>query len=140
MAFQIAASGHRHQVDKAGMPYIQHLMRVAGTVPKDYMVVAILHDYFEDVVSLNPHKNPLEEIPRYVPFLTEEEVYALYLLTRNKELTYSFYIERLEGGGSEMATVVKLADLRDNLDHGTHLTPSLSLRYFNALETLDPSD
>lgn len=141
-AFKIASMGHRNQLDKAGEPYIKHLMRVAGTVPKDCMVVAILHDYFEDVVALDPHKNPLEEIPRYAPFLflTDEEVYALYLLTRTKELTYRFYIERLEGGMSEIATRVKIADINDHLDHGANLEPSLLLRYANALDALDPPD
>lgn len=141
MAFQIAASGHRDQVDKAGEPYIKHLMRVAGTVPKDCMVVAILHDYFEDVVKFSFKESPLVEIERHVPFLTEEESYALYLLTRTESLPYGWYIERIADGASEIAQLVKLADLNDHLDnHGTSLEPSLLLRYANALDVLDPPD
>src|SRR5205823_1026727 len=48
-ALQIAARAHEGQVDKQGLPYILHLLRVMdGVEGLDAKIVAILHDVIED--------------------------------------------------------------------------------------------
>ena len=134
-ALILAYEGHKGQVDKGGKPYIQHLMRVAGSVDPSYMSVAILHDYFEDVVKLSK----LHEIELYLPFLTEDEIFALYLLTRSDEYTYAEYIQRIKDSGSRIAINVKREDLMDHIINGKELTTSLSNRYWAAIDVLNSS-
>ena len=136
-AFLLAYEGHGEQTDKGGEAYIKHLMRVAGTVPKLYMPVAILHDYFEDVMPLSEFRDPLRDMALHLSFLSELEIYALYLLTRPEDVSYAFYIDRLSSGGSHIARTVKIADLKDHLTKGANLTHSMEVRYRKALASLD---
>ena len=139
-AVDLAYEGHRDQVDKSEEPYIKHLMRVTSTLPTEYMSVAILHDYFEDVAKIHE----LHEIELYLPFLDEAEIFALYLLTRPPHLSYSGYIDRIAESDSAIAKEVKRMDLVDHLVWdlvgGGDLPESLAKRYSDALEVIDPSD
>ncbi len=48
-ALQIATDVHIYQVDKAGMPYILHPIRVASKCKtNEEQMVALLHDTIED--------------------------------------------------------------------------------------------
>ena len=51
-AISIALKAHEGQTDKAGMPYIGHVMRVmnAGRT-MDEKIVGVLHDVVEDTQS-----------------------------------------------------------------------------------------
>jgi hypothetical protein len=131
LRFSLSAvlSGYGSQVDKSGAPYIQHLMRVAGSVDEDYLCVALLHDYFEDVYQLNS----VAEMTKVFPFLDKEEILALYFLTRQVGIeTYAEYIHRLAGSKSRAALQVKLADIDDHLSRPTFLSDSLHRRYIDA--------
>jgi (p)ppGpp synthase/HD superfamily hydrolase len=109
-AMVIASVAHMEQQDKGGNPYITHPMRVMNTVAtyRDYelMAVAILHDVYEDT-----DKN----IGHLLDEGFSERVYdALFYLTHRKEQSYEQYIEMISRNRD--ATLVKLADLKDNSD------------------------
>lgn len=108
-----------------GDPYILHPLRVMLLVPKRARVAAVLHDVLEDYGLL-----PSE--------LGATDRAAVELLTRPAGESYEEYILRiLDAGGpeGELARMVKLADLTDNLEQ-TPLHSRLEERYRKALEVL----
>lgn len=128
--------GHAGQVDKAGEPYVSHVIRVAASVPDEYARVALFHDYFEDVVQ----KDDLEvmDIWKEIPELTLEEAVSLFYLTRQKGVNYEDYIRMLSN--FEIAKVVKIADLKDHLRDTSVIPLSLIERYRKALSMLEAED
>ena len=104
----LAIKMHEGQVDKLGKPYIDHLFRVGfrGKSVSE-MKVGILHDIIEDTDMT------LSELKR-TGLLSNEELDAIDHLTRKEGETYFDYINRVSK--NELATKVKLNDLRDNLD------------------------
>lgn len=136
----LAIKMHEGQVDKLGKPYIDHLFRVGfrGKSVSE-MKVGILHDIIEDTDMT------LSELKR-TGLLSNEELDAIDHLTRKEDETYFDYINRVTK--NELATRVKLNDLRDNLDltrfdevKEEHL--SLLNRYLKAYDILRaniPSD
>ena len=110
-AIRVAVDAHAGQLDKAGKPYILHplrvMMSVEGPSHDSARKVAILHDVVED------SEWTLESLDAKFG-LTGEEQAALRLLTHGEHEDYATYIERV--AGSPLATAVKVADLRDNLD------------------------
>jgi (p)ppGpp synthase/HD superfamily hydrolase len=129
-AVEQARHAHYGQVDKAGRPYIEHVLRVAFAVRfqgEDAMVVAVLHDVLEDT--------------DYEPTgLTPEQAVALDAITRREGEKYRDYVTRC--GKNLTARRVKLADLNDNMtaDRMAALPAreqkSLAKRYRDALRTL----
>lgn len=114
-AIALAAQAHVDQVDKAGQPYILHPLRMvmalaATTLPPEKQeaaqIVAVLHDVVEDT----PYT--LEDL-RQAGF-SEQIVTALDCVTRRADESYEEFIERLQD--NELARLVKLADLEDNMD------------------------
>lgn len=104
VAFALAVRVHGGQVDKAGAPYLGHVVRVADAVgPGLVRVVALLHDVVEDGGAT------LDEI---VVSFGHEVGWAVDALTRLRGETYEAYIERC--AADALARVVKLADLADN--------------------------
>jgi (p)ppGpp synthase/HD superfamily hydrolase len=109
-ALKHAAIAHAGQVDKCGKPYILHSIAVAEAIestewvfsadPEDAVVVACLHDAWEDTAYRLP---PLPRV----------QMKALCALTHPTSETYSHYIRRV--CSNEIACVVKLADLAHNL-------------------------
>lgn len=103
---------HGGQVDKRGVPYVMHLASVAGFISRDLhetplrLCAAWLHDAYED-----GNLFPDELLVNYqVPIEVDELV---KVLTRREGEKYLEYIDRVSE--SKDATVVKLADLRDNM-------------------------
>jgi len=95
--------------DKAGQAYEQHLMRVAsacGNGDVELYLTALLHDLLEDCPEWTSEK--LLEL--YSP----EVVIAVELLSHAPEEDYFHYIQGLKE--NRIATLVKLADLQDNMD------------------------
>jgi len=119
-AIAIAAEAHSGQVDKAGAPYILHPLRVMQKAFRvdepDVGVVAVLHDVVEDCPRW-----PIERLScaGFSPAVIE----ALDALTRRKGEAYQDFVARC--GKNRIATIVKLADLEDNMDLGrlTIITP-----------------
>jgi len=108
-AKKLATQAHQGQLDKAGMPYIQHPARVAAAFPDrlDLQTIAWLHDVVEDTdVTLN---NLHRLFPSYV-------VMAVDALTHRKGEDRELYYRRVRA--NERARLVKHADIDDNADPG----------------------
>ena len=99
---------HAGQVDKAGMPYIGHVMRVmqAGKTI-DEKIVGVLHDVVEDTTwtfdALLAEGFPVHIIDalRCVTKLSDDEPYEAFI---NRVKT------------NPLAVAVKINDLTDNMD------------------------
>ena len=108
-----------------------HASMVAFYIKDDYTaVVGALHDIVEDgVATFNQLQKKFN--------LDENQMTALRLLTRNKGKQYFKYIEEIKG--NSLATAVKLADLKDNIQRCARDLPknfSLLKRYVRAYEIL----
>lgn len=103
----LAVRGHRGQVDKAGKPYIGHLIRVANWCPnEDAKIVGMLHDILEDTgVTVEMLKE--QGFSNYI-------VDAIVALTRCENEDYETYIKRI--ADNPLARSVKICDLEDNMD------------------------
>ncbi len=108
-AVEIASRAHEGQVDKDGVTYLLHPLRVSMAVSEEARAVAILHDVIEDT-----------DVDAEALFaeLAPAEATALDLLTRREEHSYEAFIERMvtfDGYGAELAREIKRADILDNL-------------------------
>lgn len=108
LAIQIATEAHDGQEDKGGAPYILHPLRVMMSVDgARERIAAVLHDVAEDCPAW-----PLERL-RQQNF-SGAVCDALDALTRRHGEDYWDFIDRC--GNNSIARIVKLADLKDNLD------------------------
>lgn len=113
-AIELAVKAHAGQEDPPGEPYILHPMRVMLSLGdgarQEERIVAILHDAVE--------RGTLTfDVLRDETF-SKAVIRAVQLLTHDKKQdSYAAYVIRLKR--DPLATLVKLADLRDNahLDH-----------------------
>ena len=113
-AISLVAQAFENAKDKGGQPYILHCLRVMDNLHTDdeeLKIIAIFHDYIEDIFKDNPEKGLM--------FLSEagfsrRVVQAVNLLTHRKETPYDDYIKAISFNAD--ATKVKLADLKDNSD------------------------
>lgn len=115
-------------------PYTLHPLRVMCAVEGAHArMAAVLHDVIEDTdVTLVDLQ--IAGYPRPV-------IHAVDCLTRRDGETYATYIERV--ATDPMATMVKVADLRDNLRNNKSLSPRLDVLeriqlYEQALSLLEP--
>jgi (p)ppGpp synthase/HD superfamily hydrolase len=114
-AISIALSAHKGQFDKGGNPYILHPLRVMMDMPTiEEKIVAVLHDVVEDS---NITIQSLKE-----ESFSEEILNAITLLSINENQSYDEYISNIKK--NSLATKVKLADLRDNMDKKRILNPT----------------
>ncbi|MCU0224332.1 MAG: HD domain-containing protein [Acidobacteria bacterium] len=104
-AIAIAAGAHAGQVDKAGAPYILHVLRVMLSMTTlEEQVVAVLHDVVEDTLwSLDKLR---------AEGFSEDVLRAVDSLTHREGESYESFVQR--AGRNDLARRVKLADLRDN--------------------------
>ncbi len=110
--------------------YAHALRVVARSQSNEEAVVAYLHDVVEDSSATLQDLLDLG-FGGYV-------VYAVDVLTRRENEVYADYIQRIAEGGNEMAVLVKIADLRDNLSRSDNPSKQQSLksRYEKALALL----
>ena len=142
-ARNIAYKSHTGMTDKYGNPYFEHLDRVAGRV-RDmeydmvdetseislYIAAAYLHDVIEDT------DYSMKELTAE---FGEVVAGAVKLLSREKEMTYADYVERIKNSlflEGKIARVVKLADLFDHLMGPTPCPARLVKRYEKSLYSL----
>lgn len=136
-SLELAAKYHAGQIDKAGVPYIEHCIRVgvrAGAKGKSeeetriLTAIGFLHDILEDTELTE------DELMRYIK--NEKVVETVLLLTKIEGQTYFHYIDEI--AGNYLATLVKLADIEDHLEHknGYILPESLLFRYQTAKKQL----
>lgn len=107
-AISLAIQAHEGQVDKSGMPYAGHIMRVmAAGRTMDEKIVGVLHDVVEDTGwtfdALLKEGFPVHIIDalRCVTKLSDDE-------------PYDEFIERVKT--SPLAVTMKINDLTDNMD------------------------
>ena len=106
-AIHIAVEAHAGQVDKAGKAYILHPMRVMlSGRNEDEMICGILHDVIEDT--------PISIDMLRLEGFTEPVLSALDAISKRKGEDYMDFIERV--ACNELATIVKLNDLHDNMN------------------------
>ncbi len=106
-ALRIATEAHRGQADKAGQPYIGHVVRVMDRVDTDVeKMAAALHDVIEDT-DATPESLLRQGVPEHV-------VDAVLALTKRDGETYDDFVLRV--GAHPIARQVKIADLADNSD------------------------
>ena len=111
-ALQVAMDAHVGQTDLAGQPYILHPLRVMHAVSawgERAQVVALLHDVVEDC----PVDWPMERVVEFC-HLGPAELAALQAITKKPRERYRIYLDRVDR--NQLARIVKLADLRDNMD------------------------
>lgn len=106
-AMKIAYDAHAGQVDKAGLPYINHPLHLAEQMEtEDTCVVALLHDVVEDTpVTLDDLKKA---------GFTEIQMQAIEAMTHEKGVPYMDYVKKLKE--NKIAVIVKLADIKHNSD------------------------
>ena len=107
-AIEIALKAHEGQVDKSGMPYAGHVMRVmqAGRTI-DEKIVGVLHDLVEDTDWT--FDMLLEE--GFPPHIVD----ALRCVTKlHDDEPYEEFILRVKS--NPLAVAVKINDLTDNMD------------------------
>lgn len=106
-ALSIACQAHHGQLDKAGHPYIEHVLRVAQAVSSDPAaeVVALLHDVIEDCPQWRD---------RVVEAFPDSVVGSVLLLTRDASIPVEAYYAAIRQDPT--ALKVKLADIADNSD------------------------
>lgn len=107
-AINIAMQAHAGQVDKAGMPYIGHMMRVmqAGKTI-DEKIVGVLHDVVEDT-TWTFDALLAEGFPVHI-------VDALRCVTKlSDDEPYESFINRVKT--NPLAVAFKINDLTDNMD------------------------
>lgn len=107
-AVAIAEEAHANQLDKAGVPYIGHPLRVMGRFRDDaHRIVAVLHDVVEDAGS---HGYDLAYLAqRGAP---RDIIQAIDALTHRPGEPDEEYWTRVAANG--VARAVKLADIEDN--------------------------
>lgn len=125
------------QVDDAGVPMADHMMRVHARVAQydiETQHVAWLHDIVEDTDVTGGDLFDMG--------YSEAVVEAVLLLTKPEKMPYAEYIDRLCQSGNHRALLVKLADNADNTDPkrwlylNTFKAQALSKRYHGVREKL----
>lgn len=106
-AMRLAYKVHHGQLDKGGMPYINHPLHVAESMrTEDETVAALLHDVVEDGDVTLP------ELLR--EGFSPESVEAVRLLTKTDDTDYDAYIRSIKD--NPIARRVKVADLQHNMN------------------------
>lgn len=111
IAVQIVQKAFANKLDRAGKPYIEHLERLSQKVPdlgilKEVKTIALLHDLLEDCSEWS--EKSLREI------FSDNIVDSVVALTRKPNQSYEDFIEQV--CQDKWATIVKKADLEDNMD------------------------
>lgn len=107
-AIEIAVREHSGQIDKSGMPYILHPMRVMWGVSNygvKAMAVAILHDVVEDCDIT------IEDL-RVEPLFDTDIIDAIDALTKRTGEKYENYLARVKE--FPISVAVKQTDIKDN--------------------------
>jgi hypothetical protein len=111
VAREIARRHHDGQRDRAGEPLLDHITRVAASVPAGARPVAWLHDLLERT-AVRPAELEADG-------LSALERAALELLTRSPDEPFASYVLRIvyaPGPAGDLARTIKAADLQDHIE------------------------
>ena len=134
-AIAIAVEAHRGQVDKAGVPYILHPLRVMLKLStEEERIVGVLHDVVEDT----PWTFESLEREGFAPSVID----ALRSVTRKDSESYEEFV--LRASRNPIGRRVKLADLMDNSDPSRIENPTQAdlqrmAKYARAIDLLSSS-
>ena len=118
-ALEIASILFKHDNDKGGHPYMQHLLYVYRHVDTmEQKVTALLHDTIEDK---SVSEKDLIDIGFPTSIVTD-----IKILSRKKGSDYNKYIDSIVKNGSYNALCVKLADLKNNMDMSRIKNPTVN--------------
>ena len=109
-ARKLAYARHGERRNRAGEPIVDHLERVAASVPAEARTVAYLHDILEHSDTSLPELESAGFPPA--------EVQAVLLLTRRPDESFEAHALRIayaKGPAGRLARAVKLADIDDHL-------------------------
>ena len=163
-AIALAEYAHRNQLDKAGLPYIDHPLRVLSTVQAQgvqpyVQIAAVLHDVTEDTAFTSDILLDLgfsEAAVKLVRLLDRDRSEGIYNNTGDHELLHiqpdgnlnmtkdEYYYRAMKHHGGRDAVIIKLADIRDNMFpwRQAYLTEEtqnrLRAKYAKALNILNP--
>lgn len=132
-AMKLSFELHQDQVDKGGLPYPFHPFYVANLMKDEASCcTALLHDVLEDT-TLTKEDLLNQGFPASV-------VNAVDLLSKKENESYMDYIKNIQK--NEIARVVKIADLKHNVDVSRLIEVNdLDLkrieRYHQAIEILE---
>ena len=110
VAREIARRHHAGQRDRAGEPLLEHIDRVATSVPAGARPVAWLHDLLE--------RTAVQPAELEADGLSAVERAALELLTRGPDEPFESHVLRIvyaPGPAGDLARTVKAADLQDHI-------------------------
>lgn len=111
---QFVYTAHHGQRDKAGVPYIFHLMEVAEKQETERAtILALLHDYTEDIVADMSYETVKKHIESTLG-LSEDIVKGMWLLKHEKNEPYKNYISRIIESSDTDVIAVKKADIMSN--------------------------
>jgi (p)ppGpp synthase/HD superfamily hydrolase len=123
-AIEIAVEAHKGQLQKNGLPYVLHPLKMMLLMPSSTAkIVAVLHDVVED------SDWTFEQLK--AEGFSQEILDALDCLTHRKYEPYADYINKI--ATNKLAIEVKLADLKDNIDI-TRISNQLSERDWERLQ------
>ncbi len=106
-AIRFCYNAHAGQLDKAGLPYVNHPLHLAEQMSsEDETCVALLHDVMEDCGATPEDLLALG--------ISSEALAAIQLLTHKDGVPYLDYVRAV--GENPIARRVKVADLRHNSD------------------------
>ena len=106
-AMKLIFEKHQNQFDRAGIPYVNHPLHVAESMPdEDSTCVALMHDLIEDT------NTTLDDI-KAMGF-NQKIIETLETLTHDHNEDYYKYVAKLSS--NPMAIQVKLSDLYHNSD------------------------
>ena len=106
-ALRFAFKAHEGQLDRSGIPYVNHPLHLAEQMDtEDETVVALLHDIIEDTEYTADDLSALG--------ISEAALEAILLLTHDDAVPYLDYVRKLKD--NPLARKVKIADLRHNYD------------------------
>jgi hypothetical protein len=113
-ARSIAYARHGERRNRVGEPMVEHLERVAASVPGEARTVAYLHDILEHTDA------SVAELE--ADGVTPLELQAVQLLTRHPDESFEEHTLRIafaQGPAGRLARMVKLADIDDHLSRGS---------------------
>lgn len=106
-AIAVAVQAHQGQLDKAGVPYILHPLRLMLQLEDDEeRIIAVLHDVVEDTMVTFDHLRQMG--------FSSAVLEVLEYLTHRPEDSYEEYIQKIQT--HPVASKIKLLDLEDNMD------------------------
>lgn len=128
-ALSLAYRAHANQHDICGTPFIYHPLYVAMKVPDhddSFVVVALLHDILE--------KTELTIDDLMEAGFSLDAIYAIKLLTYNKEEPYLDYIRRIKQ--NPLACTVAIHAIYHNLDTERYKDVNFTAEQMDKLEEL----